>query len=77
MAGVMADAIVSRAITDETGTRWRFTEHRAEEPLLPAGTGWMQGAAGIATFLLRAARVDRDGLDAARVTRPDALWITG
>ena len=77
MAGVMADAIVGRAISEETGTRWRFTEHRAEEPLLPPGTGWMQGAAGIATFLLRAARVHRDGLDAPRVTRPDAMWTTG
>ena len=32
---------------------WRFIEHRAEEPLLPAGVGWMQGAAGIAAFLFR------------------------
>jgi hypothetical protein len=35
----------------------------------------MQGAAGIATFLLRAARVHRDGLDAPQVSRPDAQWI--
>jgi lantibiotic modifying enzyme len=75
LAGVMADAIVGRAITDATGTRWRFIEHRAEEPLLPPGIGWMQGAAGIATFLLRTARVHRDGLDAPRVSRPDAQWI--
>jgi hypothetical protein len=75
LAGVMADAIVERAITDTTGTRWRFIEHRVEEPLLPPGIGWMQGAAGIAAFLLRAARVNRDGLGAPRVSRPDALWI--
>ncbi len=74
LSGVMADALLDRAITDRAGTRWRFIEHRNDPPLLPPGTGWMQGAAGIAAFLMRMARVRTHGLDAARVTRPDSLW---
>jgi hypothetical protein len=34
----------------------------------------MQGAAGIAAFLLRLARVVVDGLDAPGVDRPDEWW---
>jgi hypothetical protein len=34
----------------------------------------MQGAAGIAAFLLRLARVIDDGLDAPVVDRPDQWW---
>jgi len=56
-----ADALADRAIRDGAGARWRFLEHRQEPPLLPPGTGWMQGAAGIAAFLFRLARVMDDG----------------
>lgn len=73
-AAVMADAICERAICDDSGTRWRFVEHRIEQPLLPPGVGWMQGAAGIAAYLFRVCRVVGNGLDAPRVTRPDAMW---
>ena len=51
-ARTMADALAERAIRDEAGARWRFLEHRQDPPLLPPGTSWMQGAAGIAAFLL-------------------------
>ena len=60
-ARTMADALVERAIRDQAGARWRFLEHRQDPPLLPPGTSWMQGAAGIAAFLLRLARVIQDG----------------
>ena len=73
-AAVMGDALVERAIRDAAGTRWRFVEHRQDPPLLPPGTSWMQGAAGIAAFLLRLARVLQDGLDAPVVDRPDQWW---
>ena len=73
-ARTMADALVERTIRDQAGARWRFTEHRQDPPLLPAGTSWMQGAAGIADFLLRLARVLRDGLAAPVVDRPDQWW---
>ena len=73
-ARTMADALAERAIRDEAGVRWRFVEHRQDPPLLPARTSWMQGAAGIAAFLLRFARVLEDGPAAAVVDRPDQWW---
>lgn len=73
-AVVMADAIADRAITDEQGTRWRFVEHRNDDPLLAPNTSWMQGSAGIAAFLLRLARVLDDGLAAPVVVAPDRWW---
>ncbi|WP_405055775.1 hypothetical protein OG474_23890 [Kribbella sp. NBC_01505] len=46
----LADTLVTRA---GTSPYWRFLEHTNEDPLLPPGIGWMQGAAGIATVLYR------------------------
>ena len=73
-ARTMGDALVERAIRDDAGARWRFVEHRQDPPLLPPGTSWMQGAAGIAAFLLRLARVSQDGRGAPVVDRPDEWW---
>ena len=73
-ACTMADALAERAIRDQAGARWRFTEHRQDPPLLPPGTSWMQGAAGIAAFLLRLARVLENGLSAPVIDRPDQWW---
>ena len=73
-AQTMADALAERVIRDQDGTYWRFTEHRRDPPLLPPGTCWMQGAAGIAAFLLRVARVLGTGLTAPVVDRPDQWW---
>ena len=73
-ARTMGDALVERAIRDAAGARWRFVEHRQDPPLLPPGTSWMQGAAGIAAYLLRLARVVTDGPDAPVVDRPDSWW---
>jgi lantibiotic modifying enzyme len=73
-ARTMGDALVERAIRDEAGARWRFLEHRQDPPLLPPGTSWMQGAAGIAAYLLRLARVIQDGPSAPVVDRPDQWW---
>ena len=70
----MADALAERAIRDEAGARWRFVEHRQDPPLLPPGTSWMQGAAGIAAFLLRLARVVENGPDTPVIDRPDQWW---
>jgi lanthionine synthetase-like protein len=73
-AATMGDALLERAVRDEDGARWRFIEHRQDPPLLPPGTGWMQGAAGIATFLLRLERVLEQGPTAPVVDRPDQWW---
>ncbi|HEX9355891.1 MAG TPA: hypothetical protein VF933_18970 [Streptosporangiaceae bacterium] len=70
----MAEALAQRAVRDEAGARWRFLEHRQDPPLLPPGTSWMQGAAGIAAFLLRLARVLENGLDTPVIDRPDQWW---
>jgi lantibiotic modifying enzyme len=73
-ARTMGDALVERAIRNEAGVRWQFLEHRNDPPLLPPGTSWMQGAAGIAAFLLRLARVSQDRSSAAVVDRADQWW---
>ncbi|NGY63607.1 hypothetical protein G7043_32280 [Lentzea sp. NEAU-D13] len=68
----LADVLVERAIPDGDGVCWRFIEHRNEEPLLPAGLGWMQGAAGIAGFLFHAGRAAQG--DFSVVPRLDTWW---
>ncbi|WP_374455592.1 lanthionine synthetase LanC family protein [Nocardioides sp.] len=73
-AVVLGDALVERAIVEGDRACWRFTEHRNEEPLLPPGVGWMQGVAGIAAYLLRLARVLREGRTTPAVTRLDTWW---
>lgn len=73
-ARTMGDALAERAVRDQDGARWRFVEYRQDPPLLPPGTAWMQGAAGIAAFLFRLARVTDDGRDAPVVDRPDEWW---
>ena len=66
----LADTLVERAVVDGPHAYWRFVEHRAPEPLLPPGVGWNQGAAGIAAFLFRAARVTEQ----EPVRRMDNWW---
>jgi hypothetical protein len=68
----LADVVVERAIPDGSGVCWRFTEHRDDDPLLPPGIGWMQGAAGIAGFLFHADRVEQG--DTRSVPRMDTWW---
>ncbi|GAA2599805.1 hypothetical protein GCM10010399_33240 [Dactylosporangium fulvum] len=70
----MGDALIERAVRDTGGARWRFVEHRQDPPLLPPGVSWMQGAAGIAAFLLRLARVVETGPEARVPDRPDQWW---
>ena len=70
----LAETVVSRAIVEGPHAYWRFIEHRAEEPLLPPGASWSQGAAGIAAFLFRATRIAQEGAGATRVPRMDSWW---
>ena len=71
----LADTLVERAVRDGEHAYWRFIEHRAKEPLLPPGVGWMQGAAGISAFLFRAARVAAG--EPTAVSRMDNWWALG
>ena len=73
-AVTLADAIVDRAVTDGDHAYWRFVEHRNDDPLLPPGVGWMQGAAGISAYLFRLARVLEQGRSADAVARMDTWW---
>ncbi|MCY4725507.1 hypothetical protein NYO98_04380 [Nocardioides sp. STR2] len=73
-AQVLGDALVERAIVEDDRACWRFTEHRNDDPLLPPGVGWMQGTAGIAAYLMRLARVLREGRTASAVARLDTWW---
>ncbi|TDD28921.1 hypothetical protein E1218_05775 [Kribbella turkmenica] len=68
----LGNALVQRAFHDDGTAYWRFVEHRDDDPLLPPGIGWMQGAAGIAAYLFRLQRV-LDG-DTGSVERMDNWW---
>jgi lantibiotic modifying enzyme len=69
-AGELATDVLARSTADAAGVRWSHTEYRVSPPELPPSTGWMQGAAGIAGWLLRLARVRRDAA-ARRLAWPD------
>jgi lantibiotic modifying enzyme len=70
-ADTLAADVLGRAIADAGGVRWSHTEHRVSPPELEPVVGWMQGAAGIAGFLLRLDRLHRDGPGAPRLPWPD------
>jgi hypothetical protein len=70
----LCDVLVERAFREGDRAWWRFVEHRNEEPLLPPGVGWMQGAAGISAVLMRAARVVEHGRTTAAALRMDNWW---
>ena len=70
-AVALAQDVLNRRIADESGTRWSHTEHRHDPPDTEADVGWMQGAAGIASWLLRLARVGHEGIGAAKLWWPD------
>jgi hypothetical protein len=73
-AVLLGDTLVDHAIHDGPTAYWRFLEHKNDDPLLPPGIGWMQGAAGIAAYLFRLERVLAQGRDAAAVERMDNWW---
>ncbi|MGY2873517.1 hypothetical protein ACVW00_000707 [Marmoricola sp. URHA0025 HA25] len=70
----LADALVERAVPEGEGACWRFVEHRYDDPLLPPGVGWMQGAAGIAAYLFHVDRVVEYGVTAEPAVRLDNWW---
>ncbi|CAN5447895.1 hypothetical protein BH10ACT8_BH10ACT8_11520 [soil metagenome] len=70
----LAAALQDRAVREELYAYWRFVEHRSEQPLLDPGVGWMQGAAGIAAFLFRVARIGSSAPDAPAAPRMDNWW---
>ena len=68
----MTDDLLARATRDDFGTRWVQAENRERPDNLVAQTGYMQGAAGIGSWLLRL-----DGAQRGRapfVRFPDSPW---
>ena len=53
-----ADVIVAGSEAADGQRRWRHAEHRDRPEFLQAQTGYMQGAAGIASFLLHLATTE-------------------
>ena len=61
--------LLSKATVEDGRMSWLQAEHRTRPDYLFAQTGYMQGAAGIGTFLLRMALLDRT--KARRIVFPD------
>jgi lantibiotic modifying enzyme len=70
-AETLAVDVLNRSINDASGVRWAHTEHRQDPPELEPAVGFMQGTAGIASWLLRLSRVQHDGPDATTIWWPD------
>ena len=69
----VADVLLTRAKRDGTKMFWVQAEHRTRPDYLFAQTGYMQGAAGIGTFLLRLASAGRK--TAKRIVFPDTPFV--
>jgi lantibiotic modifying enzyme len=65
----VASRLLVKATVEEGRMFWVQAEHRTRPDFLFAQTGYMQGAAGIGTFLLRLASADRE--KGRRVVFPD------
>lgn len=63
-------SLIGGATRDDSGTRWRQAENRVSPNEIAAQTGWMQGAAGIASVLLDVDAVERG--KSPRITLPDS-----
>jgi len=65
----VASRLLAKATVEDGRMSWLQAEHRTRPDYLFAQTGYMQGAAGIGTFLLRLAAVDQ--ADPRRIVFPD------
>ncbi len=68
----MTADLLARATRDSSGTRWVQAENRTQPGNLVAQTGYMQGAAGIGTWLLRLDAAQRQRTTFVRF--PDSPW---
>jgi lantibiotic modifying enzyme len=68
----LADNLLARGTRDAAGLRWTHAEHRVRPELLQAQTGFMQGAAGVGTWLLHLDGVDRSSQPLVRL--PDSPY---
>jgi lantibiotic modifying enzyme len=68
----MTADLLARATRDDLGTRWVQAEHRVRPDQLVAQTGYMQGAAGVGSWLLRLDALQRKRTPFVRF--PDSPW---
>jgi hypothetical protein len=69
----VAARLLAKATVEDGKMFWIQAEHRTRPDYLFAQTGYMQGAAGIGTFLLRLAAVD--GARTKRIVFPDTPFV--
>jgi lantibiotic modifying enzyme len=69
LADRVARSLEERSALDGPGRSWLQAEHRVKPELLQAQTGYMQGAAGVGSFLLRRWAAETGG--AAKIQLPD------
>jgi lantibiotic modifying enzyme len=69
----VASRLLAKATVENGRMSWVQAEHRTRPEYLLAQTGYMQGAAGIGSFLLRLAAAGRR--DARRVVFPDTPFV--
>jgi lantibiotic modifying enzyme len=67
LADELTRDLLARGTRDQAGLRFVQAEHRIQPELLIAQTGWMQGAAGVGSWLLR--------LDAESTGRPVSVEL--
>jgi hypothetical protein len=68
--------LLSHATADRDGLKWIQAEHRVRPELLIAQTGFMQGAAGVGTWLLHLDGFERYGRRYRPVVRlPDSPFV--
>jgi lantibiotic modifying enzyme len=67
----LAADVLARRQDSARGVSWSNTEHTAQPPELPAEAGFMQGSAGIASWLARLAALAAG----ERPVRLDPFWI--
>jgi lantibiotic modifying enzyme len=68
----LTDNLLTRGTRDASGLRWTHAEHRVRPELLQAQTGFMQGAAGIGTWLLHLDGFEQERLPLLRL--PDSPY---
>lgn len=62
LAHRFGDAVLNSANNDSTGMHWSQAEHRTRPDFMESQTGYMQGAAGLGSFLLHLANYERDDI---------------
>ncbi len=69
LAQRIAERLIRTTAPSQVGHAWQQAEHRSRPDFVETQTGYMQGAAGIGSFLLHLATVDEE--TTSKITLPD------